>query len=94
MNEALSALPANRLVDFRHLMSTAKNHEMPEWMDVIHVWEEVYPRLRREQGWVLSKWFDLDRMKIEWTVSDQVVIATMDRGTGLIREKLKPPKGR
>ena len=65
------------------------NHRMPEWMDLIQVWEDTYPRLRREQGWVISKSFEMDRLRYEWTVDGQVVVASIDRETGIITERLK-----
>jgi hypothetical protein len=91
---SLSPIPQNCVVNLTHLMPLQGNHRMPEWMDLIQVWEVTYPLLRKEQGWVISKWFDADRLKIEWTVGEHVVVAEINRETGLIKESLKRNKGR
>lgn len=91
-DSALSPVPRDCKIDLSHLMTLKGGLRIPEWMDLIQVWEGTYPALRKEQGWVITKSFDLDRLKIEWTVSNQVVVASIDRETGIITEKLKKPK--
>jgi hypothetical protein len=90
----LSPIPQDCVVNLTHLMPLQGNHRMPEWMDLIQVWEVIYPSLRQEQGWTISKWFDEDRLKLEWTIGEQVVVAQINRETGLIRETIKHKKGR
>jgi hypothetical protein len=72
------------------MKSRIKNREL-DWMDKVAIFEDFYIPFRKAQGWIEIKGgrSNDDRFRIEWSIGDEVIIATYDDFEFTVTERLK-----